>query len=231
MNTPRHHDRRTDTMTDASTETVVPIRRRPRKVSDLNGDLSADLHNASMGDAAAFAHLYDATAARLYGLTYRILRNAALAEEVAQESFLEIWRTSTRFDPERGSAIGWMMTVAHRRAVDRVRAERSRSGREEAYHYAVLPLRRHLYDPTHHEAQSRFEADRVRKALALLSHVQREALELAYFGGYTHSQLARHAGIPLGTAKSRLRDGIRHLRDLLNDEGHTGCTNSLIPIH
>ncbi len=170
------------------------------------------LRQSSWGDEGAFAQLYDAVAPRLYGLVVRVLRDPAQSEEVTQEAFLEIWRMSTRFDPDRGSALGWMMTIAHRKAVDRVRSATAAGRRDHGYHEANQDVD---YDSTAEAAQASLEAERVRKALQTLTPAQRSALELAFFGGYTHTEVAAMLDLPLGTAKTRIRDGLIRLRDTL----------------
>lgn len=186
---------------------------------DVSGDgppssahLGSLLRQAARGDQRAFATFYDATCARAYGLAVRVVRNPAQAEEVVQEAYLEVWRTANRFDPDRGSAISWLLTVAHRRAVDRVRSAEAASRRDESYHHHnhAVP-----HDSTADEAHASFEARRVRGALQTLTPIQREALELAYFGGYTHTEVATMLGLPIGTAKTRIRDGLIRLRDAL----------------
>lgn len=172
---------------------------------------------AAAGDEVAFAGLYDATAARVYGLALRIVRNQAQAEEVAQEAFVEIWRTSARFDAKRGSAISWILLVTHAAAVNRVRSAQASTSREEKYHRQTTRNNLVRPDATHDLVNATFEATRVRRALSCLSLVQREAVELAYFDGCTHSELAVRLNIPLGTAKSRIRDGLIRLRELLGD--------------
>ncbi len=174
--------------------------------------LAALLRQASLGDERAFAQLYDAMSARLFGLVLRVVRDPAQSEEVSQEAFMEIWKTAHRFDEDRGSALGWMMTIAHRKAVDRVRSAEASGRRDNSYHEANQDVD---YDTTADAAYSSFEADRVRKALMTLTPAQRGALELAYFGGYTHSEVATMLGLPLGTAKTRIRDGLIRLRDTL----------------
>lgn len=165
-----------------------------------------------MGDERAFAELYDAVSARLFGLVLRVVRDPAQSEEVSQEAFLEIWKTATRFDEGRGSALGWMMTIAHRKAVDRVRSAEAAGRRDHGYHESNQDVD---YDSTADAAHSSIEAERVRKALKTLTPAQRGALELAYFGGYTHSEVATMLDLPLGTAKTRIRDGLIRLRDTL----------------
>lgn len=180
-----------------------------------DGDqLVALLRRSARGDEQAFAALYDATAARVYGLVLRVVRDPAQAAEVTQECYLQVWQSSARFDADRGSVIGWMLTLAHRRAVDRVRSAQAATQRDERFA---------LREPTT-EADigevvvDRMEAERVRRALAELTPIQREAIELAYFGGYTHSEVARLLQIPLGTAKTRLRDGLIRLRDYIEPD-------------
>ncbi len=175
-------------------------------------DLSELLRASARGDERAFAELYDATSRRLYGLVVRVVRDPAQAEEVAQEAFLEIWRTSARFDPARGSAMSWMMTIAHRKAVDRVRSAEAASRRDQTYEATT---QERAYDITAEEVERSLEGQRVRNALESLTETQRGAVQLAYFGGYTHNEVAALLGIPLGTAKTRIRDGLIRLRDTL----------------
>jgi RNA polymerase sigma-70 factor (ECF subfamily) len=196
---------------------VDPIRPVPTGAPSPEGApapaaLGELLRLSARGDETAFAQLYDATAARVFGLAVRIVRDPAQAEEVAQESFLEIWRSSARFDPARGSAIAWMLTIVHRKAVDRVRSAEASSRREATYHQQNQPV---AHDATAEAAQASLEARRVRGALAALTEVQREAVELAYFGGYTHTEVASMLDLPVGTAKTRIRDGLIRLRDTM----------------
>lgn len=175
-------------------------------------DLAALLQRSARGDRAAFAALYDATAARVHGLVLRVVRDPTQAEEVTQEVFLEIWRTASRFDPERGSAVSWLLTIGHRKAVDRVRSAEAASRRESTYHHRNQTV---AHDTTADAAQASLEARRVRAALTQLTEVQREAIELAYFGGYTHTEVAALLDLPVGTAKTRIRDGLIRLRDTI----------------
>ncbi len=165
-----------------------------------------------MGDETAFARLYDASSSRLYGLILRVVRDPAQADEVTQEAFLDVWRTSARFDPTAGSAMGWMLTIAHRKAVDRVRSAQAASNRE--HHYGATSQDR-SFDATAERAETSLDAQRVRRALGSLTETQRGAVELAYLGGYTHTEVAALLGVPLGTAKTRIRDGLIRLRDTL----------------
>ena len=170
------------------------------------------LKRAARGDKEAFADLYDATASRVYGLAVRVVRDPAQAEEVTQEAFLEVWRTSSRFDPDRGSAMSWLLTICHRKAVDRVRSAEASSRRDTTYQQKNQTVD---HDATADAAQASMEARRVRDALRTLTEVQREAIELAYFGGYTHSEVAGILELPVGTAKTRIRDGLIRLRDTM----------------
>jgi RNA polymerase sigma-70 factor (ECF subfamily) len=179
---------------------------------DPNAHLASLLKQSSWGDEGAFSLLYDAVASRLYGLVLRVVRDPAQSEEVTQEAFLEIWRTATRFDMDRGSALGWMMTIAHRKAVDRVRSAAAAGRRDHGYHEANQDVD---YDSTAEAAQASLEAERVRRALQTLTPAQRSAVELAFFGGYTHTEVAAMLDLPLGTAKTRIRDGLIRLRDTL----------------
>ena len=176
------------------------------------GDLAALLKLSGRGDEAAFARLYDATAARAYGLAVRVVRDPSQAEEVAQEAFLEIWRTASRFDDSRGSAVSWILTLVHRKAVDRVRSAEAGSRRDTAYHQISEGTE---HDSTAEAAHASMEARRVRQALDSLTEVQREALELAFFKGYTHTEVATMLDLPVGTAKTRIRDGLIRLRDTM----------------
>jgi len=180
---------------------------RPLRAVD---DLSDLLRAAARGDQQSFASLYDATSARVYGLALRVVRDPAQAEEVTQEAFLEVWKTSTRFDPDRGSAMSWLLTICHRKAVDRVRSAEASTRRDTTYHTQNHTID---HDATADAAQASMEARRVRSAMESLTEVQRQALELAYFGGYTHTEVAGILDLPVGTAKTRIRDGLIRLRD------------------
>jgi RNA polymerase sigma-70 factor (ECF subfamily) len=176
-------------------------------------DELADLLAASArGDERAFADLYDRTSSRVYGMVLRVIRDAAQAAEVTQDVYLEVWRQSARFDPSRSAVMPWLLMIAHRRAVDRVRSAQSAVVRDSKY--AELNTER-PYDSVSEQVHSSLEAQRVRKVLDDLTEAQREAVSLAYFGGYTHSEVAELLHIPLGTVKTRIRDGLIRLRDAL----------------
>ena len=171
------------------------------------------LGRCARGDQAAFAELYDRVAPRIYGLVRKVVRNPAISEEVTQEVFLEIWRLSARFDPDRGSAVGWMLAIAHRRAIDRVRSEEAAGRRDTTYATSAGAGTPH--DQTSDRVEQSLDQHRVRTALASLTDTQRRSIELAYYGGYTHTEVAALLDIPLGTAKTRIRDGLIRLRDTL----------------
>jgi RNA polymerase sigma factor (sigma-70 family) len=163
------------------------------------------------GDESALAELYDRFGRPAYGLALRILRDDRLAEDAVQEAFLNAWRSAAGFQPERGKAATWLMTLVHRRAVDLVRREERR--RAEPMDGVAHPTG----DATDQEAFLRLQRERVQAALKELPDAQRETLELAYYGGFTQSELAERLGQPLGTIKSRMFGGLSRLRELLQD--------------
>ena len=167
---------------------------------------------AATGDRAAFGELYDRTASRVFGLVRRIVVDPAQAEEVTQDVYLEVWQTAPRFDPTRGSAISWMFTLAHRRAVDRVRSAQSARDRDLRIGARDVDV---PVDTVAESAEVRIEHERAHEALAGLSEQQRECVALAYYGGLTQAEIAERLGVPLGTVKTRLRDGMIRLRRLL----------------
>lgn len=164
------------------------------------------------GDQDAFAAAYDALAGPVLGLVRRVLRDPAQAEEVAQDVLVEVWRTASRFDPAKGSAMTWVMTLAHRRAVDRVRAAQAAADRDVriASRTSTAP-----YDEVAEQVETRLEHEAVRRCLEQLTELQRESLELAYYRGYTYVDVAALLNVPLGTVKTRMRDALIRLRDCL----------------
>lgn len=187
---------------------------RPRPIetaTDLDDPIGVVLRRAGRGDQAAFAELYDALSPLVYGVVLKVVRDPSHAEEVAQEVFVELWRLAARFDGTKGSARTWAATLAHRRAIDRVRSEQSTRNRQDRDANQVV--REH--DVVAAEVESTMDQARVRRALTQLSDLQREAVELAYFGGHTYREVAVLLGIAEGTVKSRIRDGMIRLRDEL----------------
>ena len=181
-----------------------------QQVTTTPVDVDELMSQVADGDQDAFAALYDAVAPRVYGLIRRVVRDAALAEEVAQEALVEVWRNASRFDRARGSAAGWIFTIAHRRAVDRVRAEQAAAERERRTARASVP-----FDDVVEEVTARLEQHAVRRCLDALTRVQREAILLAYYRGLTYPEVADRLGAPLPTIKTRMRDGLIRLRDCL----------------
>ncbi|GAT73930.1 ECF RNA polymerase sigma factor SigK [Microbacterium hydrocarbonoxydans] len=161
------------------------------------------------GDQDAFASLYDSLSPRVFGLILRVLVNRSQSEEVLQEVFLEIWQSAGRFAPNRGQGRSWVMTIAHRRAVDRVRASQSSADRDVRAGLRDLGV---AHDSVAEQVELGLEGERVVGALAGLPEAQREALVLAYYGGYSQNEIAVLVGAPLGTIKTRMRDGLSRLR-------------------
>jgi RNA polymerase sigma-70 factor (ECF subfamily) len=164
------------------------------------------------GDEQAFTTLYDLVSARVFGLIKRVLRDPAQAEEVTQEVMVEVWRTAARFDRVKGSATAWVFTIAHRRAVDRVRAEQAGADRVRrvAARSAETP-----FDEVVEAATARIEQQQVRRCLGGLTDLQREAITLAYYGGRSYREVAELLDTALPTIKTRMRDGLIRMRDCL----------------
>jgi RNA polymerase sigma-70 factor (ECF subfamily) len=167
------------------------------------------LARIARGDEDALAALYDRYGRQAYALAVRILRDPALAEDAVQDAFLTAWRTATAFDPARGKAATWLLTIVHRRAVDVVRREERR--RADPIENAPIPSG----DATDEEAGVREQRRAVQAALDVLTPSEREAIELAYYGGLSQSAVAERLGVPLGTVKSRMFAGLAKLRDAL----------------
>jgi RNA polymerase sigma-70 factor (ECF subfamily) len=174
------------------------------------GDLAARLRLVARGDADAFDAVYDLLAPSVFGIVRRVVRDPAQSEEVTQEVLLDVWRNAATFDPGRGSATAWVMTLAHRRAVDRVRSVQKESERERRTAAADVP-----FDEVAEAVETSLERERVRRCLRSLTELQRESVTLAYYGGYTYGQVATLLGVPPGTIKTRMRDALIRLRDCL----------------
>jgi RNA polymerase sigma-70 factor (ECF subfamily) len=162
------------------------------------------------GDSAAFDAVFEQIGPSVFGVVKRVIRDPAQSEEVTQEVMLEVWRTAAKFDAGRGSATAWVMTLAHRRAVDRVRSVQAESERERRIASAEIP-----FDEVLEAVESSLERERVRRCLNSLTEVQRESVTLAYYRGYTYGQVASLLGVPTGTVKTRMRDALIRLRDCL----------------
>lgn len=166
----------------------------------------------ALGDEAAFEELYDAVAPRVFGLVRRVVRDPAQSQEVTQEVFLDIWSQASRFDADRGKAMSWILVIAHRKAVDKVRASQASSDRDLR---VGIKEYQESYDDVADTVETQMESERVQKALEALTPAQQEAIRLAYYGGYTHQEVAELLKIPVGTVKTRIRDGMIRLRDRL----------------
>jgi RNA polymerase sigma-70 factor (ECF subfamily) len=175
-------------------------------------DLQQLVHEVALGDQDAFATVYDAVAGSVLGVARAVLRDQAQSEEVAQEVLVEVWRTAPRYRPERGTAINWILTLAHRRAVDRVRSVEAAAARDTK---AALLAHQPAYDEVTEQVENRLEQEQVRRCLRTLTELQRQSVTLAYYRGLTYREVAEVLSLPLGTVKTRLRDGLIRLRDCL----------------
>lgn len=182
--------------------------------SDVDGPTAEDLLvEVAKGDERAFEALYERLAGPVFGLVRRVVRDTAQSEEVAQEVLVELWRTASKYSPELGTATAWALTLAHRRAVDRVRSARSSTDRETKATFEAG--RAQPFDEVSEAVTARWERQQVRRCLTTLTELQRESVLLAYYQGYTYREVADVLGSPQGTVKTRLRDGLIRLRDCL----------------
>ncbi len=183
---------------------------------DARGGTLADdspedlLTKVATGDRLAFSQLYDRLASRVFGLVKRLLRDHSQSEEVTQEIFFEIWQSATRYEPSKGGATSWILTMTHRRAVDRIRA--SQASRDRDTRIGIRDWQPGV-DSVAESVEIRVENERVKQALTRLTDLQRQAVTLAYYGGFSHSEVAEMLSVPIGTVKTRLRDGMIRLRD------------------
>ncbi|CAM5570212.1 RNA polymerase sigma factor SigK [Streptomyces spiroverticillatus] len=164
------------------------------------------------GDQEAFGRVYDLVSGPVLGLVRSVLRDPAQSEEVAQEVLVEVWRTAARYQPARGSGMTWVLTLAHRRAVDRVRSAQASADREQK---AALLDRTPAYDEVSEQVEARLEREQVRRCLRTLTELQRQSVTLAYYRGLAYREVAELLSVPLGTVKTRMRDGLIRLRDCL----------------
>ena len=188
---------------------------KPAEPQPERSEIDNLLRAVARGDDAAFTRLYDLLAPRVFGLARRVLRDPAQAEEMAQEVLVEVWRTASRFDSQRGSGLSWVLTIAHRRTVDRVRSEQAASDRLQKVGAASVQV---PYDEVADQVGARLERQQVRRCLDGLTELQRQAITLAYYGGHTYREVATLLDAALPTVKTRMRDGLIRLRDCLNVE-------------
>ncbi|MEU5882529.1 ECF RNA polymerase sigma factor SigK [Spirillospora sp. NPDC047279] len=177
------------------------------------GGLGELIELVARGDQAAFARVYEQISGPVYGTVMRVVRDPAQSEEVTQDVLVEVWRQASRFDPSRGSAAAWVMTLAHRRAVDRVRSSQSAADREQR---AATRDREH--DHVAEEVETRLEHERVRRCLDGLTDLQRQSISLAFYSGYTYREVAELLKVSVNTVKTRMRDGLIRMRDCLGVE-------------
>ena len=183
----------------------------PPPAAEGNEDLDRLLLRVAAGDQRAFDLIYRQLSRPAYGVIRRVLRDPARSEEVTQEVMLEVWRTAARFDPAHGRAATWALTIAHRRAVDRVRAETAAAAREQKTAWTEAGPADQVADVV----EASLDRQRVRRCLDGLTEVQRQSITLAYYGGYTYRQVADKLGATLAAVKSRMRDGLLRMRDCL----------------
>jgi RNA polymerase sigma-70 factor (ECF subfamily) len=183
---------------------------REEAISPDPPGLDVQLGLVARGDPAAFDAVYEQIASSVFGIVRRVIRDPAQSEEVTQEVLLDIWQDASKFDAGRGSATAWVMTLAHRRAVDRVRSVQKEAERERRVATSDIP-----YDEVAEAAELNFERERVRRCLGSLTELQRESVTMAYYRGYTYGQVAGLLGVPTGTIKTRMRDALIRLRDCL----------------
>jgi RNA polymerase sigma-70 factor (ECF subfamily) len=198
---------------DVSAE-VARLRLAGEHPRDAAADLGDLLVRVARGDEAAFAAVYDTLGAAVYGLARRVIRDPSRAEEVSQEVFMQVWQSAVRFDPQRGSAKSWVLTLAHRRAVDAVRHDQAATNRENKYDWSNGPD----FDEVEETVTISLEHEQVRRCLDGLTELQRQAVNLAYYQGYTYSEVADTLQANPATIKTRMRDGIVRLRDCMGVE-------------
>jgi RNA polymerase sigma-70 factor (ECF subfamily) len=188
----------------------VPPARGTAAQAPPGENLAVLLARVARGDQAAFEAVYDQAAAPVFGAVRSVVRDPSLSEEVTQEVFVEVWRGASRFDAGKGTPMAWLATIAHRRAVDRVRSEQRSAARDRRAAAALT-----AYDDVAETVEDNLDRERVRRCLRALTRLQREAVTLAYYGGYSYREVAALLGVPTGTVNTRMRDGLIRLRDCL----------------
>jgi RNA polymerase sigma-70 factor (ECF subfamily) len=189
-----------------------PIPFTGRSRGPARDDLAEVMHKVAHGDKESFSVLYDALAPMVFGIVVKVVRDRAQSEEVAQEVMVDLWRQAARYRPEAGSVGAWAATIAHRRAVDRVRSAQAAADREQAQ-----AAREHTtaFDEVAEQVETRLESEQVRRCLRGLTELQRQAVTLAYYRGLTYREVAEALRTPLPTIKTRMRDGLIRLRDCM----------------
>ena len=198
---------------DSGVAPSCPSPAHPSRDPHLTAELTARLAAIAVGDRQAFAEFYDQTSARVFGLATRIVRSRSLAEEITQEVYLQVWTSAAgQYDSSRPSPLGWLMTLAHRRSVDRVRSEQSARDRNHVYGSSHLGQD---HDTVTEQVEQRLDEQQVADCLDTLTATQREAIGLAYYSGRTYREVASHLDVALPTIKSRIRDGLIRLKTCL----------------
>ena len=186
----------------------------------VEAPLAALLERVAASDSAAFQEFYSQTSARVHGMVLRVLRDPGYTEETTQEVYLQVWHTAATYDPLKGSALSWLITLAHRRAIDRVRSEQSGTNREGAYGAANWSAD---FDSVADEVSRREDVREVADCLETLTEVQRGTVTLAYYGGLTYREVSERLEVALPTVKSRIRDGLSKLKDCLGGGSHVSA--------
>lgn len=197
-----------DTPNAPNPEAAAP----PGTATDVNSRLGTLLERIAQGDQSAFAEFYGLTSRRVFGMARRVLIDAELSEDTTQEVFLQVWQNASKFNPEAGSPLAWLMTISHRRAVDKVRSSQSSTDREAKYGASSQEID---HDSVSDEVGNRLEAEAVVRCLATLTATQQESVRLAYYGGLTYREVAEKLNAAIPTIKSRIRDGLIRLKTCL----------------
>jgi RNA polymerase sigma-70 factor, ECF subfamily len=199
---------------NSAPQSTAPALRLAPSATEGPADLGDLMLLVARGDEQAFAAVYDALGVSVYGLARRVVRDPSRAEEISQEVFIQVWKSAARFDPARGHAKSWVLTLAHRRAVDAVRHDQAATNRENRYDWSNGPD----FDEVEETVTISLEHEQVRRCLDGLTELQREAVNLAYYQGYTYAEVAESLGANTATVKTRMRDGIVRLRDCMGVE-------------